>query len=70
MGINRVEKTDDFVKIKHVLISVSDKSGLDDFIPGLVSINPEIKIFSTGVMSYNALPSENDTMGILCSLTY
>ncbi len=48
MGINRVEKTDDFVKIKHVLISVSDKSGLDDLIPGLVSINPEIKIFSTG----------------------
>ena len=48
MSINHVEKTDDFVKIKHVLISVSDKSGLDDFVPGLVSINPEIKIFSTG----------------------
>ena len=48
MSINSVEKTDDLVKINHLLISVSDKNGLDDFIPGLINCNPGIKIFSTG----------------------
>ncbi len=48
MGMNVVEKIDDGVKVKTVLISVSDKSGLDTFIPGLVEMNPEILILSTG----------------------
>ncbi|MBU4344189.1 MAG: hypothetical protein KKB05_09265 [Proteobacteria bacterium] len=48
MSINIVEKTDDFVKVRHLLVSVSDKEGLDDFIPELLKINPGIKIFSTG----------------------
>ncbi len=48
MGINFVEKIDDLVKIKTVLISVSDKSGLETFIPGLVKHNPGIRILSTG----------------------
>ncbi len=48
MGINLVEKIDDFVKVRHLLVSVSDKSGLDEFIPQLIEINSEIKIFSTG----------------------
>ena len=48
MSINVVEKIDELVKIQHVLVSVSDKRGLDTFIPQLVGLNPEIKIFSTG----------------------
>lgn len=48
MGKNVVEKIDDQVKIKTVLVSVSDKSGLETFIPGLVALNPEILILSTG----------------------
>lgn len=48
MGKNVVEKIDDQVKINTVLVSVSDKSGLEDFIPGLVAVNPEILILSTG----------------------
>ncbi len=48
MSINIVDKIDDLVKVKHILVSVSDKNGLDTFIPRLVEINPEIKIFSTG----------------------
>jgi phosphoribosylaminoimidazolecarboxamide formyltransferase / IMP cyclohydrolase len=48
MSINVVDKIDDFVKIKHVLISVSDKSRLEEFIPDLLKINPEIIFFSTG----------------------
>ncbi|WP_457553305.1 hypothetical protein [Desulfobacula sp.] len=48
MGKNIVEKIDDPVKIKTILISVSDKSGLDAFIPGLVELNPDVLILSTG----------------------
>ncbi len=48
MTFNIVRKIDDQVKIKHVLISVSDKKNLDLLVPGLMEINPGIKIFSTG----------------------
>lgn len=48
MTKNIVSKIDDSVKINTVLVSVSDKSGLESFIPALVEINPEIRILSTG----------------------
>ena len=48
MSLNKVDKIDDLVKINNILISVSDKSGLDNLIPLLVTTNPEIRIFSTG----------------------
>jgi phosphoribosylaminoimidazolecarboxamide formyltransferase/IMP cyclohydrolase len=48
MTINEVEKIDNFVKVNTVLISVSDKTGLDFFVPELLKINPEIEILSTG----------------------
>ncbi|NWH04360.1 hypothetical protein [Desulfobacter latus] len=48
MTKNVVEKIDDLVKIKTILVSVSDKSGLATFIPGLLGINPDITILSTG----------------------
>ncbi|MDM8553055.1 hypothetical protein QUF72_23470 [Desulfobacterales bacterium HSG2] len=48
MSINVVEKIDDLVKVSCMLASVSDKSGLDTFIPQVIEINPEIKILSTG----------------------
>lgn len=48
MGINIVEQIDELVPVRHVLISVSDKTGLDSFIPKLLAINPQMKIFSTG----------------------
>lgn len=43
-----MEKIDDFVKVKTLLASVSDKQGLETFIPRLLEVNPELKIFSTG----------------------
>jgi phosphoribosylaminoimidazolecarboxamide formyltransferase/IMP cyclohydrolase len=46
--MNVVEKIDNLVKVRHVLASVFDKSGLETFIPELLRINPEIKFFSTG----------------------
>ena len=48
MSMNKVEKIDDQVGVKHVLISVSDKSGLEVFVPRLLAINPQLRIFSTG----------------------
>ncbi len=48
MALNVVEKIDGAVKIKHVLASVSDKTGLDVLVPGLVEANPEVMIYSTG----------------------
>lgn len=48
MSINIVEKIDDPVKVKNLLVSVSDKSGLDQFILQLLEVNPDLNIFSTG----------------------
>ena len=48
MGKNVVGKIDNNVKIRTVLMSVSDKSGLETFVPGLVEMNPDILILSTG----------------------
>lgn len=48
MALNIVEQIDDAVKVDHVLASVSDKSGLEELIPGLVEMNPSIMIYSTG----------------------
>ena len=48
MAMNIVDRIDSLVSVRHVLVSVSDKGGLDTFIPRLVALNPEIKFFSTG----------------------
>jgi len=48
MAINIVEKIDGLVKVRNIIVSVSNKSGLDTFIPSLLEINPEIRLFSTG----------------------
>ncbi len=48
MALNIVEKIDDRVALRHVLMSVSDKSGLEELVPGLIAASPEVKIYSTG----------------------
>jgi len=48
MAMNIVDKIDHLVPVRHVLMSVSDKSGLDTFVPELMAVNPDLKIFSTG----------------------
>ena len=48
MTMNVVEKIDEQVRVNTVLISVSDKSGLDRFVPRLLEINPALRILSTG----------------------
>lgn len=48
MGLNVVDKIDEQTVVNHVLISVSDKTGLERLVPGLLDLNPGLKIFSTG----------------------
>ena len=48
MGINIVNRIDDKVDVRNVLISVSDKSGLETFVPELLGICPEVRLLSTG----------------------
>ena len=38
MAVNIVEQVDDLVKIQHVLVRLSDKTGLETLIPGLVDL--------------------------------
>ncbi len=46
--IEYVKKAENWRKINNVLVSVSDKTGLKEFISELVKINPDITFFSTG----------------------
>ena len=48
MTKNVVEQVDDRVKVNTLLVSVSDKTGLETLIPGMVAVNPELVILSTG----------------------
>jgi len=48
MAVNIVDKIDHLVPVRRVLMSVSDKSGLEDFVPELLAVNPDLKILSTG----------------------
>ena len=48
MSLNIVTETDNRVAIKNVLMSVSDKTGLEAFVPALVKACPGVKIYSTG----------------------
>ena len=48
MALNIVKDIDSRVAVKHVLMSVSDKTGLETFVPALVKACPCVKIYSTG----------------------
>lgn len=48
MAGNVVRKIDDWVTINRVLVSVSDKSGLETLALALVDSNPDIRMYSTG----------------------
>jgi phosphoribosylaminoimidazolecarboxamide formyltransferase/IMP cyclohydrolase len=48
VSVNIVDKVDDRVPVRHALISVSDKKGLESLVNGLLRVAPSLKIFSTG----------------------
>ena len=48
MSLNIVTEIDNRIAVKNVLMSVSDKTGLEAFVPALVRACPGVKIYSTG----------------------
>ena len=48
MALNIVTEIDNRVRVRNVLMSVSDKTGLETFVPALVKACPGVKIYSTG----------------------
>ena len=48
MALNIVKDIDNRVAVRNVLMSVSDKTGLETFVPALVKACPGVKIYSTG----------------------
>ena len=48
MALNIVKDIYNRVKVRNVLMSVSDKTGLEEFVPRLVNSCPGVKIYSTG----------------------
>lgn len=48
MALNIVREIDNRVTVRNVLMSVSDKTGLEEFVPKLVKACPGVKIYSTG----------------------
>jgi phosphoribosylaminoimidazolecarboxamide formyltransferase/IMP cyclohydrolase len=48
MSLNIVSDIDGRVAVRNVLMSVSDKTGLESFVPALVKACPGVKIYSTG----------------------
>jgi len=54
MALNVVDRIDGAVAVRHVLVSVSDKTGLEALVPALARINPRVRLYSTGG-TYDAL---------------
>ena len=48
MSLNIVTEIDNRVAVRNVLMSVSDKTGLEAFVPALVKACPGVTIYSTG----------------------
>jgi phosphoribosylaminoimidazolecarboxamide formyltransferase/IMP cyclohydrolase len=56
---NRVTKVSKLIPIRKVLLSVSDKTGLEDFVIGLVQVCPQVQFYSTGG-TFNSIKSMVD----------
>ena len=48
MTIRKVERVASLVPVNNVVITVSDKTGLDVLVPELIKANPRVHIYSTG----------------------
>jgi phosphoribosylaminoimidazolecarboxamide formyltransferase / IMP cyclohydrolase len=54
MTLNVVTQIDPLIEVRNVLISVSDKSNLNQLVTQLLEINPAVTLYSTGG-TYNAI---------------
>ena len=48
MALNRVAKSPDIVPIRNILVSTADKTGLGEFVSGVLAICPGATVYSTG----------------------
>jgi phosphoribosylaminoimidazolecarboxamide formyltransferase / IMP cyclohydrolase len=48
MDLNYVNRTEDRVPVRNILLSVADKSGLEEFVRGMMDLSPELRFYSTG----------------------
>jgi phosphoribosylaminoimidazolecarboxamide formyltransferase/IMP cyclohydrolase len=48
MSFNSVKRADDLVPVRHVLASTYDKTGLADFVRGILEASPGVRFYSTG----------------------
>ncbi|TVQ38403.1 MAG: hypothetical protein EA384_09305 [Spirochaetaceae bacterium] len=48
MAIERVNRIDDCVAVRRVLVSVSNKTGLESFVQDLADVSPGVTFYSTG----------------------
>ncbi len=48
MALNIVKEIDNSVAVRNILVSVSDKTGLDVFVKKMILVNPSIIFYSTG----------------------
>ncbi len=54
MAMNVVTQIDPLIEVRNVLISVSDKSNLNQLVTQLLEINPQVTLYSTGG-TYNVI---------------
>lgn len=48
MDLNRVQSVDDVVPVRNALISVADKSGIEQFVADLWALFPSLNVYSSG----------------------
>ena len=48
MHLNVVGEIDDSVRVRHALVSVADKQGLETLVPALFRVVPDLTVYSTG----------------------
>ena len=48
MVLNRVADSPDIVEIRNILVSTADKTGLEEFVSGILAVRPTATVYSTG----------------------
>ncbi|MCP4178369.1 MAG: hypothetical protein GY756_11435, partial [bacterium] len=69
MPLNIVNKIDNKIKINKVLISLSDKKGLEGLVKSLLEINKNIEFYSTGG-TYNSIKKIIGTENLISVANY
>ncbi len=62
MKLNRVRRINDAVPVRRALVSVADKTGLDDLMRGAWEIIPNLDVYSTGG-TYDAIAAVAEALG-------